>query len=261
MPTDIRILVARRAWEFRPDDLRLTVLSMPVTHAVIKNHFEFQTAVVGTPMPTFGPAVQSIPPGVVFDTGVVHRGRQAVPIRFLHFETQRIVVDVAGPSDAAEEVYNQLRQLLSKEKASDGSAVVGQPFSRREISHLSAKLSVGIESLFVSGLGDLLRSFADSHNADEVVVPNMFLKTMGLDSEFQGIVDGDPAAFLLAPRAGYPISEKQYFSAAPLSTSRHVEYVSEVEQLLIRSVGVKTRPDAGATQSRFSAHRRRRAGH
>jgi hypothetical protein len=67
--------------------------------------------------------------------------------------------------------------------------------------------------------------------------------------EFQGIQDGDPTAFQLAPRAGYPVSANQYFSAAPLPTSRHIEYLSQLEDKLAPKKprnGAKPKPSGSA---------------
>jgi hypothetical protein len=243
VPKDVRILAARRSWEFRPDDIRLTFLTLPELQSLIRGHFEFQTVIVGTPLPTFGPAVQSVPPGLVFDNGGVAIDKRHVPIRFLHFEVSRIVVDVAGPSEAAEAVYSQLIDLLKDRRSPDGAPVLGKPYRSIEMSQISARVSFPVDALFAPAFVDASLAFAQNSEKGLRLAPNIYWRASDAESEFQGIVDGDPTAFQIAPRAGYPVGSGQCFSAAPLPTSRHIEYLSRLEQV------IKPRPERGASSA------------
>src|SRR5258708_28360188 len=101
MLEQVKLLTSRRAYEFRPDDLRISMLSTKPVQEQIQQLFQFQTAMMGTPIATFGDVPVTYPPGFVFDMGVwISQDKQIIPIRFLHFEQSRIVIDVALPASA-----------------------------------------------------------------------------------------------------------------------------------------------------------------
>ena len=128
MLKQVKLLSSRRAYEFRPDDLRLSVLSIKPMQEQITQLFQFQIATMGTPMATFGEVPATYPPGFVFDMGAwISEEKQVIPIRFLHFEQRRIVIDVAGPSSAITAIFERLRHFLSQLQTSDGSPAVGEP--------------------------------------------------------------------------------------------------------------------------------------
>src|SRR5260221_5979497 len=113
MLEQVKLLTSRRAYEFRPDDLRISMLSTKPVQEQIQQLFQFQTAMMGTPIATFGDVPVTYPPGFVFDMGVwISQDKQIIPIRFLHFEQSRIVIDVAGPPVALTPSFHGLRQLL-----------------------------------------------------------------------------------------------------------------------------------------------------
>ena len=96
MLEQVKLLASRRAYEFRPDDLRLSTLSIKPVQEQIQRLFQFQTAVMGSPMPTFGEVPATYPPGFVFNMGTwIAEDKQIIPIRLLHFEQRQIVIDVA----------------------------------------------------------------------------------------------------------------------------------------------------------------------
>src|SRR5579884_729070 len=105
MLEQVKLLASRRAYEFSPDALRLTTLSIELVQQQLRQLFSFQSSTVGSPIPTFGVVPASYPPGAVFNLGVwIYHEEQIVPIRFMHFEQNRIVIDVAGPSTAIDEI-------------------------------------------------------------------------------------------------------------------------------------------------------------
>jgi hypothetical protein len=70
---------------------------------------------MGSPIATFGEVSVTYPPGFVFAMGVwISQEKQILPIRFIHFEQRRIVIDVVGPSSAITAIFEQLRHFLSE---------------------------------------------------------------------------------------------------------------------------------------------------
>src|SRR5215204_4310238 len=116
MPDRVRILSARRAYEFGRDDLRLTMLSSLEIRQRIQQQFNFEVAQVATPVQTFGPVPTSLPPGLVFDVGSARlpEGPSVLPIRFIHFEALRIVIDAVGPSASIDLVFDQIKEIVSE---------------------------------------------------------------------------------------------------------------------------------------------------
>src|SRR5581483_2971695 len=109
MLAQVKILTSRRAYEFSPDALRLSSVSIQPVQYQIQQLFNFQSSAIGTPMATFGEVPSTFPPGIVFNIGVwIHQEEHIVPIRFLHFEQNRIVIDVVGPTIAIDDIADRL---------------------------------------------------------------------------------------------------------------------------------------------------------
>src|SRR5258708_20782431 len=125
MLEQVKLLTRRRGYEFRPDELRISMLSTKPVQEQIQQLFQFQTAMMGTPIATFGDVPVTYPPGFVFDMGVwISQDKQIIPIRFLHFEQSRIVIDVAGPSSAITAIFLQIRTFFSKLKIPNCKTIV-----------------------------------------------------------------------------------------------------------------------------------------
>ena len=96
---DVKVLTSRIGHEFTLDDLRLIMLSANAVMQNIVEAFQFRALAITTPQATFGPVPTTLPAGLVFQTGswISPVDSQIIPIRFLHVELQRIVIDIAGP--------------------------------------------------------------------------------------------------------------------------------------------------------------------
>lgn len=227
MVDKVKIITARRAYVFAPDDLRLSTLSTGEMSELILRHFDFQGVSLGTPPPTFGEVPATLPPGVVFSLGSVRSSEgSSTPIRFLHFEPQRIIIDVAGPSSALDQVFEQLKSLLGEVEAPDGSPVIGEPTNMLNYSEVSARLSVPFDSLVSKALFSAAqRGFADDEEE---------LKAMPVSIRFQ--VD-DPASPIVQPEAGQTLQvragtrpdERIYFSAAGLTTHDNLAWLEDLD--------------------------------
>jgi len=239
MATDVKILSSRRAYEFGPDDIRLTVLSAQAIAAGIQQLFGFQSAQIGTPPPTFGSVPITVPPGLVFQMGVMTlENNSFIVIRYLHFEQRRIVIDVAGPSDDIDPIYTQLQSVLGAMRAADGTAVIGSPARTLDYSEASTHFSFAPEAVLPSALRDLfgrtlpLESAGRDH--DLTLIPLIEVRVRSRDSEYAG-ANTEPQAFHLELRAGSTADDKIYYSAAPLSSNAHIALLHELENALTAS--------------------------
>jgi hypothetical protein len=183
----------------------------------------------------FGPVPASLPPPLVFTSGVwAETDGQAVPIRLLQIEQRRIVVDVAGPSSAIDGVFGRLQQLVASVSSPDGSPALGEPIDALDYSEITGHFSVPIEAGFAPGLGDLLASsLARGGQQREVaLVPSFMVQVQAPGEEYPGLTLPNPHVVQFQVRAGTRPEERIYFSAAPLDTDRHFKYIEGIEAIL-----------------------------
>lgn len=233
MPENIKILSSRRSYEFRPDDLRLTTLSVKPVQEQIQQFFQFQSSALGTPMQTFGEVPVTYPPGYVFNMGVfLSQEKQIVPIRFLHFEPNRIVIDVAGPSSAIDSIAERLFQLFGDLQAADGTPVFGEPTRLLNYSEISAQFSVSLNALFAPHIGELFTKIFNKEASSEelVMMPSLMLQAFARDEQYEVVLD--PHSFSLTSRAGTNVDEHIYYSIAPLDSEEHLSYLRALEEAL-----------------------------
>jgi hypothetical protein len=236
MLEQVKILASRRAYEFRPDDLRLTTLSVKPVQEQIQQLFHFQVATMGTPMATFGDVPLTYPPGFVFNMGSwLSPDRQLVPIRFLHFEQRRIVIDVSGTSSAIDSIFEQLRHFLSELQAPDGSPVVGEAEHVLNYSEITAHFQFSLEAFFAPPLRKLFFGAvgANASSTESVLVPTIVVKAQPGEQELPAILPPyDFQSFTFALRGGTRPEEHIYCSGAPLETEEHLNYITELDAIL-----------------------------
>ncbi len=236
MPKNMKVLASRRAYEFHADDLRLSLLSMKPVQAQIQQLFQFQTTAMGQPLPTFGEVPSTYPPGMVFDMGVwLTPEEQLIPIRFLHFEQRRIVIEVAGPSSIIPAIFDRLQQFLSELRAADGSPVIGKPERILDYSEVTAHFSFSLEALIAPSLRNLFAKVANKDGKDTGLwlLPMFVVQTVPGNEQVAALAGpGDPRAFTFALRTGTSPEEHIYLSNAPLDSETHLSYLNELEGCL-----------------------------
>jgi hypothetical protein len=231
----VKILTSRRAYEFRIDDIRLSMLSTKPVQEQIQHHFHFQNAAMGIPIATFGEVPSTYPPGVVFDMGVWPTAeQQLIPIRFLHFDQRRIVIDVAGPSSAIDEIYRDLQNFLSSLQTSDGYPIIGEPENILDYSEFAVQFSCDISTLLPPSIKQVFSRYVreTSIYRDKIAIPLLCIAPLGAMEKFGGAIPGDYRTFTLTLRAGTRLEDAVFFSGAPLSSERHREYIADLATVL-----------------------------
>lgn len=238
MLEQVKILSSRRAYEFGADAIRLTTLSTELVQQQIKQIFGFQSSAIGSPMPTFGAVPATYPPGIVLNLGVwIYREAHIVPIRFLHFEQNRIVIDVAGPTGAIDDIADRLFHLLSSVQAADGSPIIGHPARILDYSEITARYSSSLDSIFSKSLRRLLNKTLSKGGADKfmTMIPVVAMQTFPSDEVLPAVPSiNEPHAFSFTLRSGTRPSEHIYFSGAPLDSEAHLSYLNELEAILAK---------------------------
>ncbi|MDQ5830545.1 MAG: hypothetical protein M3324_11965 [Actinomycetota bacterium] len=231
----IKILTARRAYEFRPDDLRLSVLSVAQVYQQIQQFFGFGVAVVATPQQMFGPVPNTIPPGLVFDYGATQTPEELpTPIRFLHFEPRRIVVDVAGPSSAIDWTFEQLQRVLAEIRAPDGSPSIGEPERMRDYSEISAHYDFDFGVMVGGPLLELARRTTNEEGHSAIPLSIRF-RAVDPAEEVHPAEVGQPSLSqgqMFEIRAGTRPKDRTFFSAAELTTDQHLAWLESLEAVM-----------------------------
>lgn len=233
MVDNVKLLSARRSYEFPPDELRLTALSVQEVLEAIRDTFRFHIAEIATPQATFGPVLATLPPGIVFNFGhITVKDDELVFIRYLHFEPQRIVIDVAGPSSAIDAIYERILLLANKHRAPDGSLVIGQVKGIIDRSDISARFSFELAAMLAPRLHQLfIKHMPRTLTRNDVLLPTLVAGSCHAMQEYQG-QSANPFAFNLDMRGGHSPDSKIYYSAAPLDTDAHIAYLHDLEVIL-----------------------------
>jgi len=236
MPEQIKVITSRRAYEFSPDDLRLSMLSIKPVQELIQQNFQFQASAYGTPFPTFGDVPATIPAGLVFNTGAwLSAEEPIVPIRFLNVEQSRIVIDVGGPSTAITTIFDHLIGLLSQLHAPDGSPVIGEPKRFLDYSEITAHFPASLDTILKPSLQQVFSRAIGmtDKSSHSVLIPSLALQAYP-DSEMLPAVPGanDSRVFTFTLRSGTRPEEHIYFSGAPLDSEAHLKYLAELEMAL-----------------------------
>jgi hypothetical protein len=229
---DLSVISARRSYEFAQDAIRLTLLSSQPVVAFIKQMFQFEVGSVGTPMETFGPMASTIPPGLFFDYGIspVPEGN-GTAIRYLHFEQRRIVIDVAGPTSTLDSTFSTLCQNLADLRTSEGYPAIGEPVETRDYSEIRLAMDLDPRQLVPSTILDEAEKTFGREATDRLLMPVLTLR-MQADGEYLGgsvpIVD----TYTLDIRAGTSVADRIYYSAGPMDSESHINFLAKIEKVL-----------------------------
>lgn len=236
MASDLKLITSRRAYEFRMDELRLSLLCTPQVQEQIGRAFAFQAGGLGTPPPTFGPIQATVPPGLIYNFGSWQGPNESpTPVRFIHFEQRRIVIDIAGPSSVIDSIFQALRELVKDLAIADGSPVIGEVERTLDYSEFSGRFSFDLNELLAPKAQSSLRRAMNLGQQDVdsmIVLPSITMSTHRADEEFSGAVP-ESKQLMLAVRAGTRPEDGVGFSGAPLVSEAHHQYLTELEKALM----------------------------
>ncbi len=235
MLEDIKVITSRRAYEFHPDDLRLSMLSIKVIQDQIQQLFQFQASAMGTPFPTFGDISATVPPGLVFNAGMwLSPNEQLVPIRFLNFEPNRIVFDVAGLSSDISGIFEHLQHFLSPLRSPDGSPIIGEPERVLDYSEITAKYPFPLDAILSRPLRKLFNSKTGANSGKGLVlIPALAIQAYPNGQALPAVPGANhPQVFTFTLRSGTVPDERIYFSGAPLDSETHLNFLRELEATL-----------------------------
>lgn len=229
---EVRIITARRSFDFAPDEIRLTLLTLPDVVQSVQNAFAFQISQVATPPASFGVVPNVFPPGLVLNYGAFSQDETLTVIRFLNVEQRRVVVDVAGNSNATEAIYSRLKETVAGIVGTDGMPALGAPATRRDFTEIGFRSRILPERLispFVQAFKRLTRK------PTPAVAPAVVWRLLDASEEYPGLRVPDPTAFQLELRSGTRSGDQTFYSAAPLPTDEHLHYLEYLEEALTQT--------------------------
>jgi hypothetical protein len=227
------ILSARRSYEFRTDDLRLSLLSSRPVLEHIRQTFNFEVAMASPPGNAPGASPSNVPPGLVFAYGITPFPiGDAVAVRYILVEPRRITIDVVGPSSVLDPTFERLRELVSDLRTHEGFPALGEPSAISDASEIRVTLPFPAEALLPSPVRDAIsKALLGSDPGQLALAPAISVRVVPIDEEY-----GSPSTFVrqthLELRAGTMPDDRAYFSAAPLDTDSHLELLSELESVM-----------------------------
>lgn len=235
----LALFSARRSYEYEVDSLRLTTLVASQISQAITARFQFQSSVVGTPLETFGTVPNTLPPGVAFDIGIATGADGTpIPIRFLHFEQKRIVIDVAANSTAIGVVYDQLLEVVANAAAPAPSPIRADPIAVLEFSEVTGVLPFELSDLLAPEALDVLHAQVSPtlEGGTAVLLPATFVRPQPPGVEFSGMTSPplDSVTFQLAPRAGSLPGQRLSYSGAPLDSTAHLRYLQSLGEAIAK---------------------------
>src|SRR5258708_177148 len=226
MLEQVKILTSRRAYEFTPDALRLSSVSIQPVQRQIQQLFNFQSSAIGSPMPMFGEVPTTYPPGIVFNLGAwIYQQESIVRIRFLHFEANRIVIDIAGPTAAIDGIADRLFHFLSGLQAADGTPIVGEPVSVLDYSEITPQFPYPLDVIFSKPLRRVLSKTMGITvgNTSMTLVPSVVIQIAPTDVVLSAVPHANfPHAFSLSRHSGTHPDRHLFTARRPLPSHVHL---------------------------------------
>jgi hypothetical protein len=246
VPEDVRLITARRAYEFRPDEIGLATLQVAETRGKIQAAFGFQAANNGVVPGLFGPMVIQLPQqGIVFQNGTLLVNDRPIPIRLIQIEPTRIVIDVMASSTVIASVFEHLVGVLADVRTPDGHAIIGEPSRVRDFSELSGRFRFSLKDLFPPAVFEAFRQGLG--NEAGTPVPAIFFENLPDEQPYGGIPDVQSTIVRFAPRAGYKLADQVYYSGALVDTEAHRKYLERLEAAIVGAgptAGLRAKPSA-----------------
>jgi len=176
--------------------------------------------------------------GLAFVSGLFTDEDGEHPILKLVIEDRRILLDLNGTSRSADNLISQLGTYLNQvSKRVDNNFLV--PILKAVDSELIVQLDFTADKLFAPQLSAFIDKRAkhafSSDNYQAILTPGLlqFFVSYSCNPALEDYrIDMSRKEFQIGPRPGHPISEKIYYSKAPVDTDTHVQLLKNLEDSL-----------------------------
>ena len=176
-------------------------------------------------------------PSITFEHGSFDHDTGSYAINRLEIGERKIVFTLEGPSEVADEFFEQLEDFLLG--LEDGDAQLNVAL-RSEESEIVAELGFSVEDLFSTGYLDFVKNTVqrqvDLDIAKATVRPaairfrvDYLLQDQAIQEQAITLATKE---FIVEPRKGSLLADRIFYSKAPLDTDAHVRLLEELEATL-----------------------------
>ncbi len=179
---------------------------------------------------------------VIFRRGEIKGGNRIIVINGMTIEPRRILLEVAGTSKEAHQVYNALLSSIDSEIGID-SGKLQSPLITSEKTQCSATLDFPFWSLFNNSFIEFLNSEvkkkATSKIAKGSVSPLLAEAEISYQITDKTITENkigmSPKRFTIALRAGTTLEARRYFLSSPFDSDTHLKLVRYLERAITKT--------------------------
>jgi hypothetical protein len=178
-------------------------------------------------------------PSVNFQIGALSDEAGQVPVLRLAIEERRILIDAEGTSSDADRVF---RRLIDHLRGLTGSSDPGflMPIVKAEESEIVAQLDFATGSLISQAVAQFIAGALEPRLHSSFATASAKLGQITYVIQYQPSdlslddhrISLSRKEFILGPRAGFPLSDRIYYSRAPVDTSTHVQLLQFLESII-----------------------------
>ncbi len=188
-----------------------------------------------------GPFVGVIGP-ILFLRGEIKEGDKIIVINRLTIEPRRILLEVAGTSKEANQVYNVLLSSLDSAIGID-SGKLQSPLITSETTQCSATLDFPFWLIFNNSLIEFLnnevKKKATGKIAKASVSPLLAEVEINYEIMDKTILDNkitmSPKKLTIAARTGTTLEARKYFISSPFDSDTHLKLVRDLEKAITKT--------------------------
>ncbi len=248
MKGEVRVLAARRFYEFTGDAIQVAAFSLADIQQPFRSAFDFQTPPVAGAVAQGG-VLQVGVSAFTFQSGRFSTKEGPIPIRYISVEPSRLTVDIIGPSAAIEALYRMIRDVLKPLKVAGSPVIVGEASGFEDVSELTAQLDIDLVKLIDPRAYEIAEKRLPRGSGQSLDM-TLRLEIVNPDEAYPG-GGGVAQQHLLQVRAGTKPADRVVFTLAPLGTEAHIDYLRDLEKGIAGASQTRNRAPVGPGRRRL----------
>lgn len=177
---------------------------------------------------------------VIYRRGeIIIRGKITI-INKIEIDPRRIIIDIAGTSKHANQVYNKLLSSISSLTNDIDIDSLRTPLLLAETTQCIATLDFNINALYNNSLVRFINKTLKKATTN--VTAESSVKLVGIACEInyniidealsQNKITMNPKQFTIIPRPGLPLESKKYLISSPLDSDTHLKLIKELNAVI-----------------------------
>jgi hypothetical protein len=213
------------------DEIPLHKLVLRKCSEQLASLFQFNQIEIGE-----NPLGQSI---VVCHQGMYNSDSGDYPIKRLEIQERKILYNIDGPSEMANEFFASLTNFLA-DLAETTNETFLTPIVKADESEIVTHLDFSAEALFSPVYWQFIKSTVVSKTSSEIADTSIQPALLSFQVEYfvkdktisEYSININKKDFTVSPRPGSPLSEQIYYSKAPVDTNTHMELLRQLEHII-----------------------------